>query len=86
MKRQWGKGPARRAKRDSNLWATTLPIVRRAKGVLLKVLAKRVGVTEGYVSQLEYGQEPSLHVAHKIAKFFNTTVDALWPSVLEANP
>lgn len=43
-----------------------------------KELAKNLGVTPDYISQIERGRIPGMETAIKIANFFNTTVDEIF--------
>jgi putative transcriptional regulator len=45
-----------------------------------KELAKNLGVTPDYISQIERGRIPGMETAIKIANFFNTTVDEIFLS------
>lgn len=61
-------------------WKTRLKEFRKESGQKLRETAASVGVTLGYLSQVEHGCEPSLYVAVKLARHFETTVDVLWPA------
>ncbi|HHY79517.1 MAG TPA: helix-turn-helix transcriptional regulator [Thermoanaerobacter sp.] len=43
-----------------------------------KELAKKLGVTPDYISQIERGRIPGMETAIKIANFFDTTVDEIF--------
>ncbi|ADH59839.1 transcriptional regulator, XRE family [Thermoanaerobacter mathranii subsp. mathranii str. A3] len=43
-----------------------------------KELAKKLGVTPDYISQIEGGRIPGMETAIKIANFFNTTIDDIF--------
>ncbi|WP_029689363.1 helix-turn-helix transcriptional regulator [Thermoanaerobacter sp. A7A] len=43
-----------------------------------KELAKNLGVTPDYISQIERGRIPGMETAIKIANFFDTTVDEIF--------
>ncbi|EGD51580.1 helix-turn-helix domain protein [Thermoanaerobacter ethanolicus JW 200] len=43
-----------------------------------KELAKNLGITPDYVSQIERGRIPGMETAIKIANFFNTTIDEIF--------
>lgn len=63
---------------------TKLREYRIKRGWTQEKLAQLVGVDRTFISNLEYGKAtPSLHVAYKLAKVFNTTIDDLFSDILE---
>lgn len=63
---------------------TKLREYRLKKGLSQQKLAQMVGVERSFISELEYGKAtPSLHVAHKLARVFDTTIDDLFSDILE---
>ena len=53
--------------------------IRNAKGIRQDDLAKRMGVSRQTISSLENGRyNPSILLAHKIAKFFGMTIEEVF--------
>lgn len=49
-------------------------------------VSKELGISQKYLSKLELGQRvPSLKVALKIATFYNTSVELLFPDIFSQN-
>jgi transcriptional regulator with XRE-family HTH domain len=49
---------------------------RQSHGLTLKALGKEIGVTKGYLSQVENGEPCSQAVALKLEKFSEGAIDA----------
>ena len=50
--------------------------IRKARGILQDEMAKAMGVSRQTISSLENGRyNPSILLAHKIAKFFEMTIE-----------
>jgi putative transcriptional regulator len=61
------------------LWKTRLREMRKAAKLTLDRAATAVGLSLGYLSQLELGKNtPTLAVAFRIAKFYGCAVEYLW--------
>ncbi len=58
---------------------TVLKTLREARGIKQEDLAKRAGVTQGYIAQLESGLKtnPSLDLLKRLAKALKVPVTAL---------
>ena len=53
--------------------------IRKERGVLQTELAKAMGVSRQTISSLENGRyDPSILLAHKIAKFFGMTIEEVF--------
>ena len=53
--------------------------IRRERGILQEDLAKSMGVSRQTISSLENGRyNPSILLAHKIAKFFGLTIEEVF--------
>ena len=53
--------------------------IRKARGIRQEELAKMLGVSRQTVSSLETGRyNPSILLAHKIAKFFGMTIEEVF--------
>ena len=53
--------------------------IRKERGVLQTDLAKAMGVSRQTISSLENGRyDPSILLAHKIAKFFGMTIEEVF--------
>ena len=53
--------------------------IRNAKGIRQDDLAKQMGVSRQTISSLENGRyNPSILLAHKIAKFFGMTIEEVF--------
>jgi DNA-binding XRE family transcriptional regulator len=54
---------------------------RKRRGKSQKALAKELDVTREYISLLENSKkQPSSHLARRIAKYFGTTAEAVFPT------
>ena len=58
-----------------------LKILRRSRGLSLRDVEQETGISNAYLSQLEIGRavNPTLDKARTLARFFNVTVDELFP-------
>lgn len=65
---------------------TILGDVREAKGLSLRAVSEKVGVSIRELSRIERGisSQPRLDVARKIAAVYGSTIDELWPSSPDA--
>ena len=53
--------------------------IRKARGILQTDLAKAMGVSRQTISSLENGRyDPSILLAHKIARFFGMTIEEVF--------
>ena len=53
--------------------------IRKERGILQTELAKAMGVSRQTISSLENGlYDPSILLAHKIAKFFGMTIEEVF--------
>ena len=53
--------------------------IRRERGILQEDLAKSMGVSRQTISSLENGRyNPSILLAHKIAKYFGLTIEEVF--------
>jgi len=53
--------------------------MRSARGIRQEDLAKALGVSRQTISSLENGRyNPSIYLAHKIAKFFGLTIEEVF--------
>jgi putative transcriptional regulator len=53
--------------------------IRKERGILQTELAKAMGVSRQTISSLENGRyDPSILLAHKIAKFFGMTIEEVF--------
>ena len=53
--------------------------IRKERGILQTDLAKAMGVSRQTISSLEYGRyDPSILLAHKIARFFGMTIEEVF--------
>ena len=53
--------------------------IRKERGILQTDLAKAMGVSRQTISSLENGRyDPSILLAHKIAKFFGMTIEEVF--------
>jgi putative transcriptional regulator len=53
--------------------------IRKERGILQEDFAKAMGVSRQTISSLEHGRyNPSILLAHKIAKFFGTTIEEIF--------
>lgn len=53
--------------------------IRKARGILQDEMAKAMGVSRQTISSLENGRyNPSILLAHKIAKFFEMTIEEVF--------
>ncbi|NLM49405.1 MAG: helix-turn-helix transcriptional regulator [Clostridiaceae bacterium] len=53
--------------------------IRSARGIRQEDLAKALGVSRQTISSLENGRyNPSIYLAHKIAKFFGLTIEEVF--------
>lgn len=67
----------------SPVWFTKLKEARTRRGLTLKAVASEVGISLGYLSQLEKGfNDPSLSLAVRIASFYTSPVESLWSTLL----
>lgn len=55
-----------------------LKLYRVKSNLTQKELAKMLGVTHDYISQIERGRLPGMDTALKIANIFNTTIDEIF--------
>ncbi|MCL2771410.1 MAG: helix-turn-helix domain-containing protein [Firmicutes bacterium] len=70
------------------IFAETLKLKRKERGLLQKDIAQAIGVSVKTISRFELGErEPSFEVLIKIANFFETSTDYLVGKVDEfGNP
>lgn len=62
---------------------TALATVRRWRGMTQLALARAVGCSEGYISELEKGEKPgSSALRVQIAESLRVSPDLLWPNIL----
>ena len=64
---------------DREVVHNRLPLLRADRGLSRTALADELGIhyqTVGYIERGEYA--PSLHLARRIAAFFNVTVEAIF--------
>ena len=53
--------------------------IRKERGILQEDFAKAMGVSRQTISSVEHGRyNPSILLAHKIAKFFGTTIEEIF--------
>lgn len=53
--------------------------IRKSRGILQEEFAKSMGVSRQTISSLENGRyNPSIMLAHKIAKYFNMTIEEVF--------
>lgn len=53
--------------------------IRKAKGIRQEEFAKQMGVSRQTISSLETGRyNPSILLAHKIARFFDMTIEEVF--------
>ena len=53
--------------------------IRKSRGILQEDFAKSMGVSRQTISSLENGRyNPSIMLAHKIAKYFNMTIEEVF--------
>ena len=53
--------------------------IRKEQGILQEAFAKAMGVSRQTISSLENGRyNPSIGLAHKIAKFFGMTIEEVF--------
>ena len=53
--------------------------IRKERGIRLEEFAKLLGVSRQTISSLETGRyNPSIFLAHKIAKFFDMTIEEVF--------
>lgn len=53
--------------------------IRKEKGITQEDFAKKMGVSRQTISSLETGKyNPSIYLAHNIAKFFNLTIEQVF--------
>ena len=53
--------------------------IRKARGILQEEFAKSMGVSRQTISSLENGRyNPSILLAHRIAKFFGMTIEEVF--------
>jgi putative transcriptional regulator len=53
--------------------------IRKARGILQDEMAKAMGVSRQTISSLENGRyNPSILLAHKIAKYFEMTIEEVF--------
>ena len=59
----------------------------KARGSRTQVnVAEDMGISQKYLSKLELGQRtPSLKIAVKIASYYNSTVEKLFPDIFVSN-
>ena len=56
-----------------------IEVIRKEKGILQEEFAKAMGVSRQTISSLENGRyNPSILLAHKIAKFFEMTIEEVF--------
>ena len=56
-----------------------IEVIRKEKGILQEEFAKAMGVSRQPISSLENGRyNPSILLAHKIAKFFGMTIEEVF--------
>ena len=56
-----------------------IEVIRKEKGILQEEFAKAMGVSRQTISSLENGRyNPSILLAHKIAKFFGMTIEEVF--------
>ena len=53
--------------------------IRKSRGILQEEFAKSMGVSRQTISSLENGRyNPSIMLSHKIAKYFNMTIEEVF--------
>jgi putative transcriptional regulator len=58
---------------------TRVLLVREEFGLSLRAVARETGISPAEVSRIERGlSEPGVHIAMKLAKFYETTVEQLF--------
>ncbi len=73
------RGPYRVAERHGKLWRPRLQEARVKAGLTLKQAADKLSISVPYLNFLEHGtRDPSLTIAHRIAKLYGETIDGLW--------
>ena len=61
------------------VWVTRIRELRREKGLTLKTVSGGLGISLGYLHQIEQGRvNPSLTVACRLAAFFGLPVEQVW--------
>lgn len=65
------------------VWVCLLDKKRSELGLTMRDVAEACGVTSACICEIEHGSDPLLTTARKIATFFGTTVEALWPHIDE---
>lgn len=60
----------------------SLKLCRKLKGLSLRDVEEKTGISNAYLSQLETGKikEPSFSIVIKLCKFYNITIDDLLES------
>lgn len=72
------KGPPKHRGRH----ACGLAARRKALGLTLADVSAAVGVSLGYLNQIEHGVHlPSLPVAARLAAYYETAIETLWPGL-----
>lgn len=62
------------------IWKCEVHRHREALGLSMKEVATACGMTQSGFFCIEYGTDPQLTTARRIAEFFGKTIDELWPS------
>lgn len=56
-----------------------IEVIRKERGILQEEFAKSMGVSRQTISSLENGRyNPSIMLAHKIAKYFGMTIEEVF--------
>lgn len=60
---------------------TILAVIRSWRGVSLREVERKTGISNDYLSQLERGEKtnPSLSVAYRLSEYFDMPVRTLFP-------
>lgn len=61
------------------VWVCRLREERQRLGLRMREVVAAVGISLATISRLEYGEDPQLTTARKLAAFYGRTVEELWP-------
>lgn len=61
------------------VWVCRVRELRESLGLTLRDVERATGVSNATVCHIEQGFDPQLSTARKLAEFFGTTVEHLWP-------
>ncbi len=53
--------------------------LRKQKGLTLEALANLSGTSKSRIHDLQYGENPKLETARKLAKGLGVSIDEIWP-------